>query len=141
MGRELTICVWLVPPCRRRCIFKFCFREDGQGQWSSDGVQIGGRGSAMGVIGMWTSAEHELADPLGALRLRISLCLPNLTPFRFVCCCLGPFWCWKVGPPDVYPTLGGHLHAPSWIGGTAGLSASGPGPSHGAGGWGSDDGV
>ncbi|KAI9448948.1 hypothetical protein F5148DRAFT_1249066 [Russula earlei] len=41
------------------------FREDGQGQWSSEGVQLGGLGSAMGVIGMWTGAEHELSDPLG----------------------------------------------------------------------------
>ncbi|KAI9453757.1 hypothetical protein F5148DRAFT_1232025 [Russula earlei] len=46
---------------------------DGQGQWSSVGVQLGGPGSAMGVIGMWTGAEHELSDPLG------------------------PFWAWKVG--------------------------------------------
>jgi hypothetical protein len=41
------------------------FREDGQGQWASEGVQLGGRGSAMGVIGMWTGAEHEPSDPLG----------------------------------------------------------------------------
>jgi hypothetical protein len=42
------------------------FREDGQGEWASEGVQLGGRGSAMGVIGMWTGAEHEPSDPLGA---------------------------------------------------------------------------
>jgi len=30
----------------------------------------------MGVVGMWTSAEHELSDPLG------------------------PFWAWKVGLLD-----------------------------------------
>ncbi|KAI9450632.1 hypothetical protein F5148DRAFT_1242223 [Russula earlei] len=30
------------------------FHEDGQVQWSSEGVQLGGLGSAMGVIGMWT---------------------------------------------------------------------------------------
>ncbi|KAI9507220.1 hypothetical protein F5148DRAFT_1206976 [Russula earlei] len=41
------------------------FHEDGQVQWSSEGVQLGGLGSAMGVIGMWTGAEHELSDPLG----------------------------------------------------------------------------
>ncbi|KAI0296774.1 hypothetical protein B0F90DRAFT_1927184 [Multifurca ochricompacta] len=50
------------------------FREDGEGEWASEGVQLGGRGSAMGVIGMWTGAEHEPSDPLG------------------------PFWAWKVGP-------------------------------------------
>ncbi|KAF8263617.1 hypothetical protein EI94DRAFT_1806964 [Lactarius quietus] len=49
-------------------------REDGEGEWASEGVQLGGRGSAMGVIGMWTGAEHEPSDPLG------------------------PFWAWKVGP-------------------------------------------
>ncbi|KAI9457329.1 hypothetical protein BJY52DRAFT_1170827 [Lactarius psammicola] len=49
-------------------------REDGDGEWASEGVQLGGRGSAMGVIGMWTGAEHEPSDPLG------------------------PFWAWKVGP-------------------------------------------
>ncbi|KAI0247378.1 hypothetical protein BJV78DRAFT_1133446, partial [Lactifluus subvellereus] len=41
------------------------FREDGVGEWASEGVQLGGRGSAMGVIGMWTGADHERRDPLG----------------------------------------------------------------------------
>ncbi|KAI0942299.1 hypothetical protein AcW1_002963 [Taiwanofungus camphoratus] len=41
-------------------------------QWASEGIQIGGVGSAMGVLGMWTGAFHESADPLG------------------------PFWQWRV---------------------------------------------
>jgi hypothetical protein len=41
-------------------------REDGDGEWASEGVQLGGRGSAMGVIGLWTGADHEPSDPLGS---------------------------------------------------------------------------
>ena len=40
-------------------------REDGDGEWQSEGVQLGGLGSATGVIGMWTGADHERMDPLG----------------------------------------------------------------------------
>ncbi|KAI0667551.1 hypothetical protein C8Q78DRAFT_1053852 [Trametes maxima] len=42
-------------------------------EWVSEGVQIGGAASAMGVLGMWTGAQHERMDPLG------------------------PCWAWKVG--------------------------------------------
>jgi len=42
------------------------------GEWSTEGVQIGGVGSALGVVGLWTGADHERTDPLG------------------------PFWLWKV---------------------------------------------
>ncbi|KIK91860.1 hypothetical protein PAXRUDRAFT_148540 [Paxillus rubicundulus Ve08.2h10] len=42
-------------------------------EWSSEAVQIGGTGSAVGLLGMWTGARHQRADPLG------------------------PFWAWKVG--------------------------------------------
>lgn len=41
-------------------------------EWSSEAVQIGGSGAAVGFLGMWTGATHEHADPLG------------------------PFWAWKV---------------------------------------------
>ncbi|KAI0631740.1 hypothetical protein C8Q77DRAFT_1159486 [Trametes polyzona] len=34
-------------------------------EWVSEGVQIGGIGSRMGVLGMWTGAQHERMDPLG----------------------------------------------------------------------------
>ncbi|KAI0357174.1 hypothetical protein OH77DRAFT_1451415 [Trametes cingulata] len=42
-------------------------------EWVSEGVQVGGVASAMGVLGMWTGANHERMDPLG------------------------PCWAWKVG--------------------------------------------
>ncbi|KAF8525198.1 hypothetical protein BU17DRAFT_41915 [Hysterangium stoloniferum] len=45
---------------------------DGRTQWISEGIQIGGVASAMGVIGTWTGAEHTERDPVG------------------------PFWLWKV---------------------------------------------
>ncbi|KAH7917433.1 hypothetical protein BV22DRAFT_937050 [Leucogyrophana mollusca] len=41
-------------------------------EWSSEAIQIGGPGSACGMLGMWTGAQHERSDPLG------------------------PFWAWKV---------------------------------------------
>ncbi len=49
-------------------------REDGDGEWLSEGVQLGGRGSAIGVIGMWTSAEHEPSDPLGSCHFHHPSC-------------------------------------------------------------------
>ncbi|KZV61856.1 hypothetical protein PENSPDRAFT_693030 [Peniophora sp. CONT] len=61
----------------------FTLREDGESAWQSDGVQLGGPGSAAGVLGMWTSAEHEHMDPIG------------------------PFWAWKVGAARVHPRPGG----------------------------------
>ncbi|PIL32502.1 hypothetical protein GSI_05205 [Ganoderma sinense ZZ0214-1] len=42
-------------------------------EWLSEGVQVGGVASAMGVLGLWTGAQHERMDPLG------------------------PCWSWKVG--------------------------------------------
>ncbi|KII90460.1 hypothetical protein PLICRDRAFT_39008 [Plicaturopsis crispa FD-325 SS-3] len=41
-------------------------------EWATEGVQVGNVGSALGVLGLWTGAEHERTDPLG------------------------PFWAWKV---------------------------------------------
>ena len=34
-------------------------------EWSSQAVQIGGAGAAIGLLGMWTGAFHERPDPLG----------------------------------------------------------------------------
>ena len=34
-------------------------------EWASESVQLGGVGSAMGALGMWTGAFHEDGDPLG----------------------------------------------------------------------------
>ncbi|KAG8780497.1 hypothetical protein FRC15_009533 [Serendipita sp. 397] len=42
-------------------------------EWASEGTQIGQVQSRAGVVGVWTSAEHEDGDPAG------------------------PFWMWKVG--------------------------------------------
>lgn len=36
-----------------------------EAEWASEGVQVGGPGSACGVLGMWTGAEHDANDPLG----------------------------------------------------------------------------
>ena len=45
----------------------------GEERWASEGVQVGGVGSAMGVIGNWSGVHHAEGDPAG------------------------PFWFWKVG--------------------------------------------
>jgi hypothetical protein len=83
----------------------------------------------MGVIGMWTSAEHELSDPLGASSHTPTPSLPHSTLISVfvLVLLLGPFWAWKVGPSnDVGPTLSGRLQQqrPDWIGGTASTSTS-----------------
>ncbi|KAJ6516388.1 hypothetical protein C8R45DRAFT_242986 [Mycena sanguinolenta] len=46
--------------------------HDGHPQWSSEGVQIGHVGSAIGVAGNWSAFQHEDGDPVG------------------------PFWLWKI---------------------------------------------
>ncbi|KAI0367862.1 hypothetical protein BV20DRAFT_949233 [Pilatotrama ljubarskyi] len=57
-----------------RWTLQFSSVEGGEvDEWVSEGVQIGGVASAMGVLGMWTGANHERMDPLG------------------------PCWAWKVG--------------------------------------------
>jgi len=52
--------------------WKFVSVYDGRTQWSSEGIQIGGMASAMGVLGIWTGSNHLEQDPVG------------------------PFWLWKV---------------------------------------------
>lgn len=42
-------------------------------EWVSEGVQVGGPGSAMGVLGLWTGSLHERVDPLGEC-FRYSVC-------------------------------------------------------------------
>lgn len=60
-------------------------------EWVTEGVQVGGPGSAMGVLGFWTGSQHEKMDPLGD-------CFPLLALW-IECsrCRLGPCWAWKVG--------------------------------------------
>ncbi|KAH8827848.1 hypothetical protein DL96DRAFT_1600622 [Flagelloscypha sp. PMI_526] len=36
-----------------------------ENEWSTEGVQVGSIGSAIGFIGLWTGADHAQADPLG----------------------------------------------------------------------------
>ncbi|KAG8884759.1 hypothetical protein FRB97_003279 [Tulasnella sp. 331] len=38
---------------------------DGEERWTSQGIQIGGVGSARGVIGSWSGFEHNAGDPVG----------------------------------------------------------------------------
>ncbi|KIJ38502.1 hypothetical protein M422DRAFT_33281 [Sphaerobolus stellatus SS14] len=45
--------------------WKFVSVYDGRTQWSSEGVQIGGMASAVGVMGIWTGANHLEQDPVG----------------------------------------------------------------------------
>jgi len=52
--------------------WQFVSVYDGSMQWSSDGVQLGNVGSAMGVVGVWSTALRDQGDPVG------------------------PFWLWKV---------------------------------------------
>jgi hypothetical protein len=45
---------------------KCSFLEDeGTAEWSTEGVQIGDVKSAMGVLGLWTGAQHDPMDPIG----------------------------------------------------------------------------
>jgi len=47
---------------------------DQEDRWQSEGVQIGGTGSAFGAVGCWSPYEHNSPrDPAG------------------------PFWMWKIG--------------------------------------------
>jgi len=52
-----------------------CF--NGEERWASEGVQIGGVGSARGIIGAWSGVDHDPADPAG------------------------PCWFWKVAGREV----------------------------------------
>ncbi|KAF9506427.1 hypothetical protein BS47DRAFT_433806 [Hydnum rufescens UP504] len=45
----------------------------GEDRWQSTGVQIGGVGSAMGVMGTWSGFDHHERDPAG------------------------PYWLWRIG--------------------------------------------
>lgn len=91
-------------------------------QWVSEGIQVGGVGSGIGVLGMWTGAIHESSDPLGERliipfatlpylfdgrviailafeRTSLSLRLYSIgqsTHLNAVFLFTGPFWAWKV---------------------------------------------
>ncbi|EED78075.1 predicted protein [Postia placenta Mad-698-R] len=44
--------------------------DDEQEQWMSEGVQLGGPSSSMGVLGLWTGSQHERTDPVGLDNVR-----------------------------------------------------------------------
>ncbi|KAJ3800034.1 hypothetical protein GGU11DRAFT_678211 [Lentinula aff. detonsa] len=58
-------------------------------EWVMEGVQVGEIGSAMGVVGMWTGAQHERGDPIGLS----SNPLYGLQITQFYA---GPSWAWKM---------------------------------------------
>ncbi|CDO69777.1 hypothetical protein BN946_scf184766.g22 [Trametes cinnabarina] len=41
--------------------------DNSEDQWASEAIQLGGIGSAMGSLGMWTGVNHEQDDPLGVV--------------------------------------------------------------------------
>ncbi|EIW53100.1 uncharacterized protein TRAVEDRAFT_53514 [Trametes versicolor FP-101664 SS1] len=41
--------------------------DNGADEWASEAIQLGGVGSAMGMLGMWTGARHEEEDPIGVI--------------------------------------------------------------------------
>ncbi|EJU03891.1 hypothetical protein DACRYDRAFT_115193 [Dacryopinax primogenitus] len=59
--------------------WKLTSNYDGQDRWVSEGVQIGGMKSRMGVLGIWSDAFHEHEGPAG------------------------PFWFWKAANSDPPP--------------------------------------
>ena len=62
-------------------------------EWVSEGVQVGGVASAMGVMGLWTGATHERIDPLGRYTSTLNLDIIS----DEANCGPGPCWAWKVG--------------------------------------------
>ncbi|PCH39840.1 hypothetical protein WOLCODRAFT_66963 [Wolfiporia cocos MD-104 SS10] len=44
--------------------------EGGQAVWSSEGIQVGNVRSSFGVLGAWTTTEHDTHDPVGPFWLR-----------------------------------------------------------------------
>ncbi|KAF8446324.1 hypothetical protein L210DRAFT_3628802 [Boletus edulis BED1] len=77
-GREATIVGSVYMGNDGVVRWRFVSAREARMQWSSEGVQIGGIASAMGVVGAWAGAHRERGDPAG------------------------PFWLWKV--PDDHPT-------------------------------------
>ncbi|KAJ3893816.1 hypothetical protein GG344DRAFT_42489, partial [Lentinula edodes] len=58
-------------------------------EWVMEGVQVGDIGSAMGIVGMWTGANHERGDPIGLSKtLYIFMSTTDV--------CTGPSWAWKM---------------------------------------------
>ena len=94
------------------------YRENSNIRWASEAVQIGGRGSGLGFIGLWTNAEYQLSEPVGAHPTTLHYTHSLISSLSIGA--VGPFWSWKVGPPDVFLNLAQRSQA--------------LGPSHNAGG-------
>lgn len=52
--------------------------DDGTAEWVSEGIQIGQVKSAMGILGMWTGADHDRTDPIGMWFSLFCLALTDL---------------------------------------------------------------
>ncbi|KAJ7225896.1 hypothetical protein GGX14DRAFT_422797 [Mycena pura] len=72
LGQEVTVQGFVYMPLDCSPRWRFTSIHDGEPQWSSEGVQIGGICSAMGLCGIWSAFHHGIDDPAG------------------------PFWAWKV---------------------------------------------
>ncbi|KAG9314698.1 hypothetical protein JVU11DRAFT_5505 [Chiua virens] len=67
-GNEATV-VGSVYMCDDGVVrWRFVSVREGRMQWSSEGVQLGGIASAMGIVGTWTGAHHERGDPAGKMK-------------------------------------------------------------------------
>ncbi|KAI0706694.1 hypothetical protein C8Q76DRAFT_629597, partial [Earliella scabrosa] len=64
-------------------------------EWASEAVQLGGVGSAMGSIGMWTGAQLEDGDPLGMSSLSFCSARRADADFAESAPVPGVFWQWR----------------------------------------------
>ncbi|KAF8531006.1 hypothetical protein JB92DRAFT_329645 [Gautieria morchelliformis] len=62
-GRILEGTVSMTPDDQIR--WKYISTFDGVVRWLSEGIQVGGVGSAMGVLGAWSNDNHLETDPIG----------------------------------------------------------------------------
>ncbi|RDB18929.1 hypothetical protein Hypma_014374 [Hypsizygus marmoreus] len=70
--RKVTGTVRMIADGAVRWSLMSCYPGEDLPEWQTEGIQVGSIGSAVGIIGMWTGAEHASTDPLG------------------------PIWAWKV---------------------------------------------
>lgn len=61
-------------------------------EWSTEGIQIGSIGSAVGMLGMWTGANQYVQMPLTLFRPDLTCHIPSSDSTDP----LGPIWTWKV---------------------------------------------
>ncbi|OCH87969.1 hypothetical protein OBBRIDRAFT_758996 [Obba rivulosa] len=61
---------WVAVTPGQQIRWHFTSGDGGVPMWSSEGVQIGGVRSTFGVLGSWTTAQHNRSDPVGPFWLR-----------------------------------------------------------------------